>query len=115
MNRILLGTSLLAATISIISTAQANSILYDSCERNSHASTSVNCEDESKASNDFEYEGSIWESDDSDEPLITFVDRGRSPDDKEWEIMNIEDKVQNEKRNECANRSYGECIIYEND
>ncbi|WP_145997847.1 hypothetical protein [Vibrio sp. vnigr-6D03] len=115
MNRNLFAVSLLMFSSQLPSLAYANSILYDSCDRNSHAYSSTNCNEGSKKENGFEYEGSIWESDESDEPLITFMDRGRSPTDSDWEAMDIEDKVLNEQRNDCARRDANDCIIYEND
>ncbi|WP_104398811.1 hypothetical protein [Vibrio penaeicida] len=115
MNRNLFAALLLVLSSQIPSLVHANSILYDSCDRNSHAFSSANCNEDAKKESGFEYEDSIWKSDETDEPLITFTDRGRSPADNDWEAMDIEDKVLNEKRNDCARREANDCIIYEND
>ncbi|WP_157097653.1 hypothetical protein [Photobacterium sp. J15] len=39
----------------------------------------------------------------------------RYVEDDEWQSMSIEERVLNERRNECAARDDGTCIIFEND
>ncbi|MBD1558221.1 hypothetical protein HC752_14885 [Vibrio sp. S9_S30] len=95
------------------SLAHANSILYDSCARNSYASTSANCYREREAGDN--HEGAIWESEESEESRFTFVEKGHSSTDNEWKAMDSEDKVLSEKGNDCVYRGTNDCNIYMTD
>jgi len=39
----------------------------------------------------------------------------RYVEDREWQSMSIEERVLNERRNECAIRNDGTCMIYNDD
>ncbi len=64
----------------------------------------------------FVYKKSIWENDNEAPDLVlNFWDGTRLASDKEWQQMDLNSKMLNQKRNECARRDEVSCIIFDND
>ncbi|SON52151.1 hypothetical protein [Vibrio tapetis] len=106
---------LLVLSSSALASSNIDSVLLESspCTLPSDDVRSHQCSYQNKP---FVYEKSIWEDEDeSSEVLLDFWDGTRLVSDKEWQSMDINRKVLNQKRNECARRHEVDCVVFDKD
>ncbi|MDN3680834.1 hypothetical protein QWZ04_10930 [Vibrio tapetis subsp. quintayensis] len=115
MNNKMNVSLLLLLSNTAIASSNSDTVLleFDPCTLPIEDARSHQCSFKNKP---FVYKKSVWERDKkSPEVLLDFWDGTRLVSDQEWQQMDINSKVLNQKRNECARRDEFDCVVFDKD